>query len=197
MMYEQQWLRTAKEQQTKELRKASSFLAKIWQVRQERPRKRMANNKTELIHCDNAYIIYAVAYLQLQATGYFFFFDVCPATNTVQWHAEYTMADTVFAEINVHPEISAHQTWWFFRGGSTQNRWALMGDFSKGGVHKTDGLWWVSFQRGEYTKPTGFDGWFFKGGSTWNRRALMGDFQRGEYTKPMGCDGVWNFFYCL
>ena len=30
-----------------------------------------------------------------------------------------------------------------FKGGSTQNRWVLMGDFSKGGVHKTDGLWWV------------------------------------------------------
>ena len=32
---------------------------------------------------------------------------------------------------------------WFFKGGSTQNRWALVDDFSKGGVHKTDGLWWV------------------------------------------------------
>ena len=41
-----------------------------------------------------------------------------------------------------------------------------MGDFSKGGVHKTDGLWWVIFQRGEYTKPMAFDGWLFKGGST-------------------------------
>ena len=30
---------------------------------------------------------------------------------------------------------------WFFKGGSTQNRWVLMGDFSKGGVHKTDGFW--------------------------------------------------------
>ena len=28
----------------------------------------------------------------------------------------------------------------------------------------------VIFQKGEYTKPMGFDGWFF---------------QRGEYTKPM------------
>ena len=28
-----------------------------------------------------------------------------------------------------------------FKGGSTQNRWLLMGDFSKGGVHKTDGFW--------------------------------------------------------
>ena len=37
---------------------------------------------------------------------------------------------------------------WFFTGGSTQNRWALMGDFSKGGVHKTDGLWWVIFAKG-------------------------------------------------
>ena len=47
-----------------------------------------------------------------------------------------------------------------------------MGDFSKGGVHKTDGLWWVIFQRGEYMKPMDFDGWFFKGGSTWNRWLL-------------------------
>ena len=42
---------------------------------------------------------------------------------------------------------------WFFKGGSTQNRWVLMGDFSQGGVHKTDGFWWVIFQRGEYMKP--------------------------------------------
>ena len=88
-----------------------------------------------------------------------------------------------------------------FKGGSTQNRWALMGDFSKGGLHETDGLWWVIFQRGEYTKPRAFDGWFSKGGSTQNRWVLMDDFsqggvhktegfwwvifQRGEYTKPM------------
>ena len=65
---------------------------------------------------------------------------------------------TVFAEIN------AHQKQWFFKGGSTQNRWALMGDFSKGRVHKTDG-----------------NGWFFKGGSFW-----WMILQRGEYTKPMG-----------
>ena len=32
---------------------------------------------------------------------------------------------------------------WFFKGGSTQNRRVLVGDFSKGGVHKTDGFWWV------------------------------------------------------
>ena len=131
---------------------------------------------------------------------------------------------TVFAEINVHPQnkrppkIVIFQRGeytkpmgadgWFFKGGSTQNRWLLMGDFSKGGVHKTDGCWWVIFQRGEYTKPMSCDGWFFKGGSTQNRWVLMGDFskggvhktdgfwwvifQRGEYTKPMGCDG-WFF----
>ena len=35
---------------------------------------------------------------------------------------------TIFPEINAHPEISAHQKEWFFKGGgSTQNRWALMG----------------------------------------------------------------------
>ena len=32
---------------------------------------------------------------------------------------------------------------WFFKGGSTWNRWVLMGGFSKGGVHETDGFWWV------------------------------------------------------
>ena len=47
---------------------------------------------------------------------------------------------------------------WFLKGGSTWNRWLLMGDFSKGGVHKTGGLGWVIFQRGDYTKPMGF-GW--------------------------------------
>ena len=41
------------------------------------------------------------------------------------------------------PEISVHQKHWFFKGGSTQNRWLLMGDFSKGGVHKTVGYGWV------------------------------------------------------
>ena len=46
----------------------------------------------------------------------------------------------------------------FFKGGSTQNRWVLIDDFSKGGVHKTDGFWWVLFQRGQYTKPMAFDG---------------------------------------
>ena len=73
--------------------------------------------------------------------------------------------NTVFAEIDAHPETNAHQKQWFFKGGSTPNRWlvmgdfskgggstqnpwALMGGFSKGGVHKTDGLWWVIFQRG-------------------------------------------------
>ena len=89
---------------------------------------------------------------------------------------------TVFAKINAHPEISAHQKQWFFQGGSTQNRWLLVGDFPKGGVHKTDSFWWVILQRGEYTKPMGCDGWFFKGGSTQNRWILV-DFG--------------NFFYCF
>ena len=74
----------------------------------------------------------------------------------------------VFAKINAHPEINAHQKQWFFKGGSTQNRWALMGDFSKGGVHKTDGFSWVIFQGVHETD--GFS-WVI--------------FQRGEYTKPM------------
>ena len=45
--------------------------------------------------------------------------------------------------ITVFAEIRAYQKQWFFQGGSTHNRWLLMGDFSKGGVHKTDGFWWV------------------------------------------------------
>ena len=40
----------------------------------------------------------------------------------------------------------------------------------------------VIFQRGEYTKPMGFDGWFFKG---------------GEYTKPMAFDGFWSVLLLL
>ena len=52
--------------------------------------------------------------------------------------------------------------------------WLLMGDFSKGGVHKTDGLWWVMFSKGGVHKTDGF--WWVI-------------FQRGEYTKPMGFDG--------
>ena len=35
-----------------------------------------------------------------------------------------------------------------------------MGDFSKGGVHKTDGFRWMIFQRGEYIKPMAFDGFW-------------------------------------
>ena len=54
--------------------------------------------------------------------------------------------------------------WWvIFKGGSTQNRWLLMGDFSKGGAHKTDGL-------------------------------LMGDFSKGGVHKT---DGLWNVFLLL
>ena len=83
---------------------------------------------------------------------------------------------TVLSQINAHPEINAIRNkrppktvifqrgeytkpmafnGWFFKGGSTQNRWALMGDFSKGGVHKIDGFSWVIFQRGKY-KTDGF-----------------------------------------
>ena len=53
-----------------------------------------------------------------------------------------------------------------------------MGAFSKGGVHKTDGLWWV----------------IFKGGSTQNRWLLMGDFSKGGVHKT---DGFWNVFLLL
>ena len=54
----------------------------------------------------------------------------------------------------------------YSKGGVHKTKWLLMGHSSKGGVHKTDGLWWVIFQKGEYIKRMGFDGWFFKGGST-------------------------------
>ena len=49
--------------------------------------------------------------------------------------------NTAFARNNPHPEIRAHRKSWFPKGGSTQNRWLLTGDFSKGGVHNTDGFW--------------------------------------------------------
>ena len=58
--------------------------------------------------------------------------------------------------------------------------------FFKGGVHKTEGVWWMIFQRGDYMKPMGFKGWFFKGGSTWNRWALMGDFSKGGVHETEG-----------
>ena len=44
---------------------------------------------------------------------------------------------------------------WFFKGGSTWNRWASLGDFSKGGVHKTDGLRWVIFLHSTKPQSTG------------------------------------------
>ena len=74
---------------------------------------------------------------------------------------------TVFAEINAHPEISAHQKQWFFKGGSTQNRWGLMGDVFKGGT--TQNRWAVM-------------GDFSKGGLHRNRWGLM---------------GFGMFFYCF
>ena len=57
-----------------------------------------------------------------------------------------------------------------------------MDDFSKGGgVHKTDGLWWVIFKGGVH-ETDGF--WWVI-------------FQRGEYMKPMGSDGFWDVFLLL
>ena len=105
----------------------------------------------------------------------------------------------VFAEINAHPEIIAHQKRWFFKGGgstqnrwvfdgwifkggSTQNRWVLMDDFSKGGVHKTDGFLMGDFSKRRVHKTDGL--WWVI-------------FQRGEFTKPTDSDGVWNVFYCF
>ena len=58
-----------------------------------------------------------------------------------------------------------------------------MADFSKGGVHETDGLWWVIFQRGEYMKPMGSYKWFFKGGTTQNQTFR---------NYKIGVDGVWR-----
>ena len=86
---------------------------------------------------------------------------------------------------------------WFFKGGSTQNRLLLMGDFSKGGSTQKlmafDG-WFV--QRGEYTKPMAFDGWFCsKRGVHKTDGFWWVIFQRGEYTKPMVFDGFWNFVF--
>ena len=42
-----------------------------------------------------------------------------------------------------------------------------MGDFSKGGVHKTDGFRWVIFQRGEYMDFDGFWKSFFIASENW------------------------------
>ena len=58
-----------------------------------------------------------------------------------------------------------------------------MGDFSKGGVHKTDGVLMDEFSKGGVHKTDGvFFGDFFKGGSTQNRWLLM---------------GFGMFFYCF
>ena len=69
----------------------------------------------------------------------------------------------VFAQINAHPEISAHQK---------------NSDFSKRGAHKTNGLWWVIFQRG--------------GGGTQNQWVMMGDFSKGGGVHKT--DGFWKSF---
>ena len=64
---------------------------------------------------------------------------------------------------------------WFFQRGEYTKPMGFDGWFFKGGggVHKTNGFWWVIFQRGgEYIKPMGSDEWFFKGGSTQNRWLL-------------------------
>ena len=93
-----------------------------------------------------------------------------------------THSSTVFAQINAHPEKSTQKN----------------SDFSKGGVHKTDGFWWVIFQRGEYTKPMGFNGWFFKGGTTQNQWVVMGGFFKGGVHKTYGLlMGFGMFLYCF
>ena len=91
-------------------------------------------------------------------------------------------ARTVFTETNLHPEISAHQKTVIFQRGEYTKPMAFDGWFSKGGVHKTDGFWWVIFKGGSTQNQWAFDGWFSKGGSTQNRWAF---------------DGFWNVFLWL
>ena len=98
---------------------------------------------------------------------------------------------TVFAKINARPKINAHPMWALNKNS----------DSSKGGVHKTDGFWWVKkilflqklSARGVYfgknrirqnkrpsqnKRPPHVSAqqkqWFFKGGSTQNRWLSMG-----------------------
>ena len=52
-----------------------------------------------------------------------------PPPSMRRFHKVRTSTSTVFVEINAHPEITAHQKQWFFKGG--------------GKVHKTDGFWRV------------------------------------------------------
>ena len=86
---------------------------------------------------------------------------------------------------------------WFFKGGSTQNRWILKGDFSKGGVHETDYFWWVIFQRGGGTQNRwGLMGDFSKGGVHKTDGFWWVIFQRGEYTKPIRPKLFIKTFFC-
>ena len=100
---------------------------------------------------------------------------VFPVSTCWKWNSKLIkfIHTNIYLFINVvFAEISAHQKSDFSKGGVHRTDGVVMGDFSKGGVHKTDGFWWVIFQRGEYMKPMGCDGWFFKGGSTQNQWLL-------------------------
>ena len=72
-------------------------------------------------------------------TGFINFtqFATCNETITL-FHTLVLNTPVIFQRGEYTKPMSSHE--WFFKGGSTQNRWVLMGDFSKGGVHKTDGF---------------------------------------------------------
>ena len=96
---------------------------------------------------------------------------------------------TVFAEINAHPEISAHQNDEFSKGGVHKTDWIVMDDFSKGGVHKTDWIVMGDFSKGGVHKTD----WivmddFSKGGVHKTDWIVMGDFSKGGVHET---DGFW------
>ena len=57
---------------------------------------------------------------------------------------------------------------------------ALLDDFSKGGVHETDGFCWMIFQRGEGTQ---------------NRWVLINDFSKGGVHKTGGLLMGFGMFF--
>ena len=123
------------------------------------------------------------------------------STNTTLSQSQF-FVNTTFNDLKqytVLAKINAHQKQWFFKGGSTQNRWVLMDDFSQGRVHKTDGVWWVIFHRGEYTKPMGFDGFWNLFYCFWKLSVRGVYFVK--YGQPFSDDEVnrntikWNFIF--
>ena len=61
-----------------------------------------------------------------------------------------------------------------------------MDDFSKGGVHETDGFQLVIFQRGEYTKPMAFDGF-------WNIFFASKNWAPGAFISAKTVDKSYNY----